>query len=400
MKIPLSRFVGQFRDSATIQMAARARKMRQAGKAVIDLSLGEPDFNTPPHIKQAAVKAIEDNFSHYSPLAGYADLRTAIVKKLERDNALFYQPDNVIVSTGAKQSIANAIFSLINPGDEVLIPTPCWNSYVDIVRMAGGVVKLLPTRVGDQFHLSAEQLERSITPASKLFLFSSPSNPCGVTYNAEQLEQFGEVLGKHEHVAVLSDEIYEHLRYGAGAHASIGSVVHLQNRCAIVNGVSKGFAMTGWRIGYMVGPTEWVKACGKIQAQFTSGANSIAQKAAVAALIQPPHTCMKMRDTFQQRRDLLYDGLQAIAGLRVFKPEGAFYMFPDTSGVVGKKTPEGQVIESSMHIANDLLDNALVACVAAEVFEHTHALRLSFATSTANITEACRRIGQRLAQYV
>lgn len=376
-------------------MAKLARDLRMRGREVVDLSLGEPDFNTPELIKQAGIEAIKQNYSHYSPLAGYAELRGQVVKKLERDNNLFYQPENVLVSTGAKQAIANLVLALVDVGDEVLIPAPYWNTYVDLVRMAQGVPVIIPTRWEDGFKLRAEDLAKAISPKAKLLMFSSPSNPGGVQYSRAELASWVEVLKQYPRLCVMSDEIYEYLYY-QDKPESIAQFLELQNRTIIINGVSKGYAMTGWRIGYMVAPVPVIEQCSKIQAQMTSGANSIAQMAALRALAQPASFVESMRSEFQKRRDYMLARFQDMPYVRVFAPAGAFYLLPDFGELIGKRTKQGKVLHSSADWVRHLLEDYAVVGVDGAAFGIEGCVRFSFATSLPNLQLACDRIAEAL----
>lgn len=395
MAITFSSFLTRFKPSATIAMASLARDLRARGKEVIDLSLGEPDFNTPELIKQAGIQAINKNYSHYPPLAGHMELRRAVVKKLERDNNLFYQPENVLISTGAKQAVANLILALVDAGDEVLIPAPYWNSYVDLVEMAGGVPVIIQTRWEDGFKLQAKDLAQAITPKSKLLMFSSPSNPCGVQYSKEELASWVEVLKGHSQLCVMSDEIYEYLYYQEKPE-SIAQFLEIQNRTIIINGVSKGYAMTGWRLGYMVAPVPVIEQCAKIQAQITSGANSIAQIAAVTALKQPASFVDTMRREFRERRDYMLNRFSQMPYVQVFAPAGAFYLFPDFRAVIGKRNKKGELIGSSADWVKYLLEEYAVVGVNGAAFGVEGFVRYSFATSLPNIQLACDRIEEAL----
>ncbi|MEN9498078.1 MAG: hypothetical protein RL750_977, partial [Bacteroidota bacterium] len=326
----LSSFLNRFNEPETLKMAKLGRELRAKGVDVIDLSLGEPDFDTPTHIKDAAIQAINDNWSHYTPVAGFPDLRAAVCTKLKRDNGLEYAPENIVVSTGAKQSLANAILSLVDEGDEVIIPTPFWVTYSELVKIARGKVVTVRTPADQGFKISPDQLESAITPRTKLFMFSSPCNPSGAVYSEDELKALAEVFLRHPNVFILSDEIYEYINF-VGQHFSLASIPALKDRVVIVNGLSKGFAMTGWRIGYIAAPQEVAKACEKVQGQFTSGTNSIAQKAAVVALTADLRPTLDMVQEFANRRKRVLELVAEIPGLTCAAPEGAFYIFPDVS---------------------------------------------------------------------
>ncbi|MFB6258579.1 MAG: pyridoxal phosphate-dependent aminotransferase [Flavobacteriales bacterium] len=377
-------------------MARRSRELEAEGRDIINLSLGEPDFNTPEPIKEAAKKAIEDNYSHYMPVNGYAELREAISKKFERDNGLAYGPEQIVVSTGAKQSIANAVLSLVDPGEEVILPAPYWVTYFEIVKMAGGIPKFLPTSVDDDYKIKAGQVREVLSDKTKLFLFSSPCNPSGSVYAPEELEALGQALQEKEELYAISDEIYELIDFKE-EHASLANVPGMKERTIIVNGVSKGFAMTGWRIGYMAAP-EWIaKACTKMQGQFTSGASSIAQKAAEAAVTADPELTLNMRKAFLARRDLVLEGLSGNEGMRANRPEGAFYVFPDVSAYFGARY-EGGNIRNASDLSMYLLEEANVATVTGEAFGTPECLRLSYAASEEQLKKGLARIEEALSK--
>ncbi len=376
--------------SPTLAMSQKSREMKAQGIDVINLSVGEPDFNTPNHIKEAAKKAIEDNYSHYSPVPGYVELRQAVVRKLKRENNLDYTVDQIVVSNGAKQSIANAMMSVVNKGDEVIIPTPFWVSYSEIVKLAEGINVFVPASIEQDFKISPEQLEAAITPKTKAFLFSSPSNPTGSLYSKEELRALADVFVKYPDIVIMSDEIYEHINY-VGAHESIAQFEDMKDRVVVINGVSKGYAMTGWRIGYIAAPLWIAKACGKLQGQMTSGASSVAQIASVAALDGDQSTTVTMRNAFQKRRDLALAQLREIPGFEVREPNGAFYLFPKVSQIFGKSN--GSItINSATDLSLYLLEKANVATVTGEAFGAPECLRLSYATSEEQMAEAIRRI--------
>ena len=390
----LSDRIRNMSTSATLAMAAKARELRKEGKDIIGLSLGEPDFNIPDFIKDAAKKAIEDNFSSYSPVDGYADLKTAISKKFERDNALNYSEDQIVVSTGAKQSLANVAMVLLNPGDEVILPAPYWVSYRDIVKLAEGVPVEVPTGIESDFKMTPDQLREAITPRTKMIWYSSPCNPSGSVYSREELQGLAKVLKEHPQIFVVSDEIYEHINFRS-AHASMAGIPGMYDRTVTVNGVSKAFAMTGWRIGYIGAPAWIAKACTKFQGQITSGANAIGQRATITALQAPVDQIRFMIDKFHQRRDLILQLLGELEGFKLNIPEGAFYVFPDISHFFGK-TLRGRKIENASDFAMYLLEEAQVATVTGEAFGSPNCIRISYAASEKDIREAIRRIGQAL----
>ena len=393
---PLSDRINNLSVSQTLAMAAKARELTALGKDIISLSLGEPDFNTPDFVKEAAKKAIDENWSKYPPVDGYVELKQAIIKKFQRDNNLTYQPANIVVSTGAKQALYNIAQAMINEGDEVILPAPYWVSYSEIVKMAGGIPVEVPTTVESDFKITAEQLKNAITPKTKMMWFSSPCNPSGSVYNKEELTALAAVLGQHENIYVVSDEIYEHINF-AGTSCSIASIPGMFDRTITVNGVAKAFAMTGWRIGYIGAPEFIAKACTKLQGQVTSGANSIAQRATIAALEADPSEIKYMVDAFHKRRDLVIDMLNDIPGLKVNKPEGAFYAFPDVSYYFGK-TLNGTFINNADDLAMYLLEQANVATVTGAAFGNPNCLRLSYATSEELLIEAFRRIKKALSK--
>lgn len=394
----LSNRVLSMAESETLAMTAKARELKAQGKDVISLSIGEPDFNTPDAVKEAAKQAIDDNFTHYPPVPGYADLKEAVCLKFKRDNGLEFTPDQIVVSTGAKQSIYQLVQCLINPGDEVIIPTPFWVSYKEFVRLAGGECKYVKTKIENNFKVTAEQLEAAITPKTKLIMFSSPSNPTGMLYTKEELKAIAQVVAKHENLFVMADEIYEHINF-VGKHESIAQFPEVKDRVITINGVAKGFAMTGWRIGFIAAPLVIAKACNKLQGQVTSATCSIAQKATVRAMLMDPTTSediINMRETFRKRRDMVYQLLQEIPGVKVGLPQGAFYFFPDVSSYYGKSF-NGQVINNSTDMAFYLLNEANVATVMGSAFGDDTCIRLSYATSEDLLREALRRIKEALA---
>ena len=395
----LSNRVLSMAESETLAMTAKARELKAQGKDVISLSIGEPDFNTPDAVKEAAKQAIDDNFTHYPPVPGYADLKEAVCLKFKRDNGLEFTPDQIVVSTGAKQSIYQLVQCLINPGDEVIIPTPFWVSYKEFVRLAGGECKFVKTKIENNFKVTAEQLEAAITPKTKLIMFSSPSNPTGMLYTKEELKAIAQVVAKHENLFVMADEIYEHINF-VGKHESIAQFPEVKDRVITINGVAKGFAMTGWRIGFIAAPLVIAKACNKLQGQVTSATCSIAQKATVRAMLMDPTTSediINMRETFRKRRDMVYQLLQEIPGVKVGLPQGAFYFFPDVSSYYGKSF-NGQVINNSTDMAFYLLNEANVATVMGSAFGDDTCIRLSYATSEDLLREALRRIKEACAR--
>jgi aspartate aminotransferase len=375
-------------------MARLGRELRASGVDVIDLSLGEPDFDTPAHIKEAAKKAIDDNWSHYTPVAGYADLREAVCVKFKRDNDLDYKPENIVVSTGAKQSLANVILALVDEGDEVIIPTPYWVTYSELVKIARGKVVEVHTTFESSYKISPGQLEKAITPKTKVFLFSSPCNPTGAVYTKSELEGLAEVFRRHPGVAILSDEIYEYIDF-TGRHESIAQFGDIKDRVVIINGLSKGFAMTGWRLGYIAANVDIARACEKLQGQFTSGTNSIAQRSAVVALTADLAPSKEMVKEFTRRRQLTLGLVKQIPGLKCFEPQGAFYIFPDVSYYYGKS--DGVVtIRNSADFSMYLLNTAHVSSVMGEAFGEPACVRFSFANSEANIEKAWGRIKEAL----
>lgn len=382
--------------SETLVMSQKSTDLTSRGIQVINLSLGEPDFATPEHIKEAAKKAIDENFSHYSPVAGFADLRKAICEKLCEENGLHYLPQQIVVSNGAKQSIWNALLSLINEGDEVIIPAPYWVSYPEMVKLSGGNPVYIETTVESDFKISAQQLEQAITPKTKALILCSPSNPTGSVYQKEELAKLVEVLERHPHVFILSDEIYEHIHY-SGNHESIAQFQSLSDRTIIINGVSKAYAMTGWRIGWIAAPEKIASACALLQSQQTSGASSISQKAALAAYKGGLSCVEEMRAAFERRRNTVINLLKDISGLNVSNPMGAFYVFPQCNSFFGKSY-NGKTIYSSSDLAMYLLEEAHVACVGGDAFGAPDYLRLSYATSDENLLKAMQWIKTALAK--
>lgn len=386
----ISERVNNLAASATLVMSQKSAELRAAGVDVINMSIGEPDFNTPEFIKLAAKEAIAANFSHYSPVPGYLSLREAICEKLERENGLHYTPAQIVVGNGAKQELCNALLATVNPGDEVVIPVPAWVSYVEMVKLAEGKPVLVYAGVDQDFKITPDQLEAAITERTRVVMFNSPSNPTGSVYTKEELAGIAEVLERHPDVLILADDIYEHINYVGGA-PSISQFETLKDRMIVVNGVSKAYAMTGWRIGYLAAPLEIAKACSKLQGQYTSGVSSIAQKAAEAAYRGPQECVEEMRQAFERRRDLIVSLAKEIPGWIVNKPEGAFYLFPEVSSYIGKRYGNQEIKTSGDYVLY-LLEEAHVAAVDGDAFCAPGYLRLSYATSEENIREAMRRI--------
>ncbi len=382
--------------SQTLAMSQKSNELKAQGIDVINLSVGEPDFNTPDHIKEAAKRAIDENFTFYTPVPGYMSLRKAIADKLKNENGLDYTPEQIVVSGGAKQSLCNVILSVINPGDEVVIPTPAWVSYVEMVKLAEGTNVLVPASIEQDFKVTPAQLEAAITPKTRMVLLCSPSNPTGSVYTKEELKGLVEVLAKYPDVLVLADEIYEHINF-TGEFTSLGSFPEIADRTIIVNGVSKAYAMTGWRIGFIAAPLWVAKATNKLQSQYTSGASSVAQKAAEAAYTGSQQCVEDMRVAFQRRRDLVVSLAREIPGIKVNEPQGAFYLFPEVSSYFGKKYGD-KVINNAADLAMYLLEEGHVATVDGEAFCLPRYIRLSYATSDENIREAMRRIKDALAK--
>ncbi|MBT7528774.1 MAG: pyridoxal phosphate-dependent aminotransferase [Flavobacteriaceae bacterium] len=390
MKENLSERINNLAVSQTLAMAAKARELKNQGKDVIGLSLGEPDFNTPNYIKQAAVNAINEDYNSYTPVDGYVDLKNAIITKFKRDNNLSYDLSQIVVSTGAKQSLSNVAAALINPNDEVILPCPYWVSYSDIVGLNGGVPIEVKTDISNDFKMTAKDLENAITPKTKMIWFSSPCNPSGSVYSKKELRELADVLVKYPDIYVLSDEIYEHINF-CGVHFSIAEFEDMYDRTITVNGVSKAFAMTGWRIGYIGGPAWIARACNKMQGQVTSGANCIAQRAVITALIESPSKITYMVDEFKLRRDLILSLLNDIDGFKCNTPDGAFYVFPDVSYFFGK-TIGGYKINNASDMSLFLLDKALVATVTGDAFGDPNCIRISYAASQDQLIEAIKRI--------
>ncbi|MDD4645658.1 MAG: pyridoxal phosphate-dependent aminotransferase [Bacteroidales bacterium] len=382
--------------SATLAMAQKSRDLRSQGIDIIDLSLGEPDFNTPEHIKEAGIEAIRQNFTHYPPVPGYLDLRQAIVTKMKRDSNLDFTPDQIVVSNGAKQSICNVLLSIVNPGDEVIIPAPYWVSYPEMVLMAEGVTVAVTSGIEQNFKITASQLEAAITPKTRAFLFSSPSNPTGEIYSKKELSELAAVLAKHPQILIISDEIYEYINY-EGKHESISQFESVRDRVAIINGVSKGYAMTGWRIGYVAAPLWLAKACQKLQGQYTSAASCIAQKASIAGLLGDQSVVKEMVAEFKIRRDLVVKRLSAIPGVRTNNPPGAFYVLPDVSAFYGKSDGK-MVISDESDLVMYLLNEAHVALVPGGAFGAPGCIRISYSTSQEILNRAIDRIAEALSR--
>ena len=391
----LSSLLERFNEPETLKMAKLGRELRAKGIDITDLSLGEPDFDTPMHIKNAAKKAIDENYSHYTPVAGYLDVREAVCTKLKRDNNLDYKPENIIISTGAKQSIANAVLALVDKDDEVIIPTPYWVTYSEIVKLAGGVVKFVNTKVENDYKINTAELEGAITEKTKLFMFSSPCNPTGAVYTKNELEALAEVFKKYPNIIILSDEIYEFINYGL-SHESIAQFDYLKDRVVVINGLSKGYAMTGWRLGYLAASPLITKACDKLQGQFTSAACSITQRAAIAALTGDHSPTLEMVAKFKVRRDKVVELLKDIPGIIFTIPPGAFYVFPDVSSYFGKKTSEGNVIENADDLCMYFLHTAHVSVVTGKAFGEPKCIRISFAVNTQNIEKGFAKIKNAL----
>ncbi len=380
-------------ESATLEMTRRSRELKARGNDIINLSIGEPDFDTPDPVKEAAKEAIDNNITHYPPVAGFKVLQEAIAEKLKRDNDLDFSPEQIVVSNGAKQSLANIFISILNPGDEVIIAAPYWVSYADIIKLAGGKVVALQTHIEDHFKLKPEKLEAAINSKTKAFLFNSPSNPTGMVYSAKEMAGLVDVLKKYPEMLVVSDEIYEHINY-SGKHVSIASFSEIKEQTVVVNGVSKCYAMTGWRIGYMAGPRFLAKACTKLQGQYTSGPGTISQMAALKAMKNPPQDSEyinEMVSAFKNRRDLLVKEMKEIPGIKTYVPEGAFYLFPDVSSYFGKSDGE-TIISNSTDLSLYLLNKAHVAVVTGEAFGNPCCIRISYATSSNLLEEAMKRI--------
>jgi aspartate aminotransferase len=392
----LSERLNRLAPSATLAMSQKSNDMKAQGIDIINLSVGEPDFNTPDHIKDAAKRAIDNNFSKYSPVPGYMDLRKAISAKLEKENGLHYSPSEILVSNGAKQSVCNTVMALVNPGEEVIIPAPYWVSYPQMVKLAGGTPVIVNAGFDQNFKMTPEQLEKAITPKTKMIIICSPSNPTGSVYSKEELEGLAKVIKSHDELYVLADEIYEHINY-IGHHESIAQFEGMKERSIVVNGVSKAYAMTGWRIGYIAAPEWIVKGCNKLQGQYTSGPCSVSQKAAVEAYIASQECVETMRKAFERRRDLIVKLVKEIPGLEINVPEGAFYVFPKCNSFFGKKYGDKE-IKTASDLAIYLLEVGHVASVGGDAFGDGNCFRMSYATSDENIVEAIKRIKDALSK--
>ena len=390
----LSSRLVRFNEPETLKMAKLCRELRSKGIDVIDLSLGEPDFDTPDHIKEAAKKAVDDNWSHYPPVAGYPDLREAICYKFKRDNNLDYKPENIVVSTGAKQSLANAVLATIDKDDEVIIPTPYWVTYSEIVKLGEGIPKLIPTSLENGYKISPEQLEKTITSKSKLFIFSTPCNPSGAVYNKKELEGLSKVFEKHPEIFIISDEIYEYINF-VGHHESIAQFDSIKDRVIIINGLSKGYAMTGYRLGYIAARAEVAKACEKLQGQFTSGANAVTQRAAITAINSDLKPTLEMVKEFRRRREKIMQLINEIPGIRCSEPEGAFYIFPEVDHYFGKRNGEF-IIKDASDLCMYLLNDAHVSTVTGNAFGNDNCIRISFANNMKNIENGFKRIKEAL----
>ncbi len=392
----LSDRLNRLSPSATLLMSQKSNELKAQGIDVINLSVGEPDFNTPDHIKAAAIKAVEDNYSRYSPVPGYPALRQAIVEKLKKENGLEYTPAQISCANGAKQSVCNAVMAIVNEGDEVIIPAPYWVSYPEMVKLADGTPVIVPAGIEQDFKITPKQLEAAITPKTRALILCSPSNPTGSVYSKEELKGLAEVLAKHERIIILADEIYEHINY-VGKHESIAQFAEIKDRVVIINGVSKAYAMTGWRIGFIAGPEWIVKGCNKLQGQYTSGPCSVSQKAAEAAYAGPQECVEKMRQAFERRKNLIVKLAREIPGLEVNDPQGAFYLFPKCSSFFGKKDGD-HVINTATDLAMYLLEVGHVATVGGDDFGSPECFRMSYATSDENIIEAMKRIKEALSR--
>ncbi|MFY8090680.1 MAG: pyridoxal phosphate-dependent aminotransferase [Chitinophagaceae bacterium] len=396
MSTTISTLLDRFNEPETLRMAKLARELRGSGVDVIDLSLGEPDFDTPQHIKQAAIDAINNNYSHYTPVPGYVDVREAICYKLKEDNNLEYKPENIVTSTGAKQCLANVILALVDEGDEVIIPTPFWVTYSELVKIARGKVVALPSTIESNFKITAQQLKEAITDKSKVFLFSSPCNPSGAVYSKEELASLVEVFKQYPQITIISDEIYEYINF-VDKHYSIASFDGMQERTVIINGLSKGFAMTGWRFGYSASNVAIAKACEKLQGQFTSATCSITQRAAITALTSSKESCVAMKEEFAKRKAIVLDLVKDIPGIICNNPEGAFYIFPDVSFYFGKSYND-TTITNSADFSLYLLHQAHVSSVMGEAFGNPNCVRFSFANTIENIQKAWARIKDALSK--
>ncbi|WP_010523182.1 pyridoxal phosphate-dependent aminotransferase [Aquimarina agarivorans] len=396
MSNQLSERINSLAPSATLEMAAKARELRAAGKDIIGLSLGEPDFNTPDYIKDAAIQAVNDDYNSYTPVDGYGELKDAIITKFKRDNNLSFEAPQIVVSTGAKQALYNVAQVCLNKGDEVILPCPYWVSYSDIVKLADGVPVEVTTSIDNDFKMTPEQLEAAITPKTKMLWYSSPCNPSGSIYSKKELRALADVLKNHPQIVVVSDEIYEHINYGVTAHASMAEFEDMYDRTVTVNGVAKAFAMTGWRIGYIGAPAYIARACNKLQGQVTSGANCIAQRAVITALAEPVSRIQYMVDKFKERRKLILSLLNDIEGFKCNEPEGAFYVYPDVTAFFGK-TLDGKKINNASEFAIYLLEAANVATVTGDAFGNGNCIRISYAASEAQIIEAIKRIKEAVS---
>jgi aspartate aminotransferase len=392
----LSSRLDLFAEPETLKMAKLGRELRAKGVDVIDLSLGEPDFDTPEHIKEALKKAVDDNYSHYTPVAGYPDLREAVCTKLKRDNNLDYKPENILVSTGAKQSLANVVMAIVSKGDDVVIPTPFWVTYSEIVKLAEGKVTLVRTSIENKYKLTAAELEAALKPETRLFIFSSPCNPSGSVYTKEELSALAEVFKKHPDVFIISDEIYEYINF-VGKHESIAQFEELKDRIIIINGLSKGYAMTGYRLGYIAAHPDVVKACEKLQGQYTSGANAVTQRGAIVALTGDLKPSLEMNIEFARRRERMLELLKAIPGVQIAEPDGAFYVFPVVTAYFGKKNGE-EVLKDADDLCMYLLNTAHVSTVTGRAFGEPNCIRISFANSMEKIEDAMKRISEALAK--
>lgn len=392
----ISKRAQNLQESATIKMASLATELKEQGKDVISLTLGEPDFDIPDFIKDAAKKAIDENFSHYPPVPGYKDLRQAISAKFKRDNNLDYPFNQIVVSTGAKHSLMNVVLAMVDPGDEVIVPAPFWVSYVEMVRFAEGKVVEIEATIETEFKITPNQLEKAITSKTKAFLFSNPCNPSGAAYSESELDELAKIFVKHPHVYIISDEIYEYINF-AGKNPSFGKYPELKDRVITVNGVSKGYSMTGWRIGYIGAPKEIANACEKIQGQFTSGANTIAQKAAIAALSAGAESIEYMRVEFEKRRNLMFSLLSEIPGLKVANPMGAFYLFPDVSNFYGKSC-NGKTVKNCEDFCTFLIEEALIVTTPGDAFGSPNNIRLSYAMNEETLQKAAARMKEALAK--
>lgn len=387
----LSSLLSRFSEPETLKMAKLGRELRARGIDVIDLSLGEPDFDTPDHIKEAAKRAIDENYTHYTPVPGFLELREAVAHKLQRDNNLTYAPEQIVISTGAKQSIANTILAVLEPGKEIIIPTPYWVSYSEIARLAGGDVVFINTTADTHYKITPDQLEKAITAKTRLFIFSSPCNPSGAVYSKEELQALAEVFEKHPDVLIISDEIYEYINYTGRPHQSIAQFDSIKDRVILINGMSKGFAMTGWRIGYLAAHAGLAKATEKIQGQFTSGTNSVAQRASIAALTKPLDATLEMVKQFEARKNRVMELMNSIEGMSCADPAGAFYVFPTVSDLFGKRAGDS-VINNANDLSMYFLNEAHVSTVSGSAFGAPENIRLSFANNLENIEEGFRRL--------